>query len=103
MRTDINSGLAEDLAAATSDEDVNGKGKSIQRAPSIKKKPQGSSKIMTVDELKRWAEMTRTSQRTKNPFSSAHEQTLPFETELIGELRQRDHVRDCYEHYTGRC
>lgn len=67
-----------------------GKGKMVEESQSI---PQSNSvskprKDLSVKDLNTWAQMTKASARIFGP----NEQFLPYEKELIGELKKRDHV-----------
>ncbi|KIV87458.1 hypothetical protein PV11_03002 [Exophiala sideris] len=66
------------------------KGKWKERSADLKPKARNPTKVLTRDALRHWAEKTRLSR--SGIFGSNQEHHLDFEEELLGELRQRDHI-----------
>lgn len=67
-----------------------GKGKAVEETPLQNTQARKPPPFMSVSKLKTWAIETRTARQESLFF--AEDVKLPDEAELIGELRQRDHV-----------
>ena len=82
-KRDVPPAIAELSSEAASHSNRN-TGESTPNVPQTDKPP----KELSVGDLKKWAEMTKAS----SSLWGTKEYLLPFEAELLGELKRRDHV-----------
>lgn len=83
-------GFASAMPELSGEARSKGKERSIKGLPMHNKAPAKPSKDLPVQELHSWAEKTRAAPFTK--YLGQREFPLPFEDELLGQLKKRDHV-----------